>query len=204
MKLKSYPSVESSYDAIVDQWNNFCKKRTINKCIVDFTKKINKNANILDVGCGTGYPISAYLSNNGFHVTGIDISSKMIEKAKQLNLSNATFYKKDLLNFETNEQYDAIIAFDSLWHIDYNFQKNIYQKLANLLKKDGLLLFTHGKENGEIVSTMFDKKFYHTAIDLEELKNILHQNNFEILNCIENYAEPSTGTRDLLMIVKKK
>ena len=39
-------------------------------------------ARILDVGCGSGY-ISLELARSGYHVTGIDISSKVIDVAKK-------------------------------------------------------------------------------------------------------------------------
>lgn len=115
--------VKSSYNKISNFWNDFRRKTPINKCIIDFAKVLKPNSKILDIGCGTGYPIASYLSQQGFIVTGIDISEEMIKKAQNLNLPNATFLVEDILNFKSKEKYDAVIAFDSIWHIAHDNQK---------------------------------------------------------------------------------
>ena len=49
---------------------------------------------MLDIGCGTGFPIDAYLSGQGFSVTGIDVSARMLEKARKLNLKTRVFARR--------------------------------------------------------------------------------------------------------------
>ncbi len=110
-------SIKDSYNKICKKWSEFRKNTSINQCIVDFANNLSPNSRVLDIGCGTGYPIALYLSKQGFQVTGIDISEEMIKQAQKLNLHNATFLVEDILNFKTDKKYDAIIAFDSIWHI---------------------------------------------------------------------------------------
>lgn len=196
--------IKESYNKICNQWCEFRNSRPINKCIVDFASSLKPNARILDVGCGAGYPIDSYLTKKGFNVTGIDISEEMIKRAKQLNLQNSSFFVGDILNFKSNEKYDAIIAFDSIWHINHDKQEEIYSIISSLILPGGLFLFTHGKEDGEIFGTMWGEKFYHSALSLKKLYQVLNKNGFEIVSSIENYFEETTGDRDLLMIVKKK
>lgn len=50
---------------------------------------------------------------------------------------------------------------------------------------------------------MWDEPFYHSALDLKTVHNLLIQNGFSILTSIENYQEETTGSRDLLIIAKK-
>ncbi len=197
-------SVKDSYNKICMKWSEFRKSTSINKCIVDFAKNLKPNGSVLDIGCGSGYPISAYLSNQGFQVTGIDISEKMIQQAKQLNLPNAVFLVEDILDFKSEKKYDAIIAFDSIWHIQHDKQEYVYQIISSLLTPGGLFLFTHGKKDGEITGTMWGESFYHSALDLEKVHELLKRNGFEILSSIDDYVEETTGDRELLMIVKKK
>ena len=195
--------IKNAYDQICFKWCSYREKMPINKCIIDFAKQLKEGSSILDVGCGSGVPISAYLANNGFKVTGIDISSNMIKKAKSLNLPNSTFIVDDVLTYNPHKSFDAIIAFDSLWHIKYSEQSKIYSKIASLLNKDGLFIFTHGKSDGEIMGTMFGESFYYSALSTETVKKLLEENGFIILSLIENYKEKSTGERDLLVIAKK-
>lgn len=95
---------------------------------------------ILDFGCGDG-KISAWLSHrvpNG-SVTGYDISSSMIELAKQLFLPSS--YEN--LHFQTSEitgVYDLICSFSVLHFVDDPLATLI--DLKSHLKPTGLLLLT--------------------------------------------------------------
>ena len=39
---------------------------------------------VLDLGCGNGIPAAKWLSDNGFRVTGVDLSDTMVERAREL------------------------------------------------------------------------------------------------------------------------
>jgi 2-polyprenyl-3-methyl-5-hydroxy-6-metoxy-1,4-benzoquinol methylase len=77
---------------------------------------------ILDVGCGGGIPIAKYLVEKGFRVSGIDSSEKMIRLAKK-NVPVGTFLKADIRTYIIDEQYEGIIAWDTLFHIERKNQK---------------------------------------------------------------------------------
>ena len=56
---------------------------TIGEC--DFLEKEiqkNKNAKILDIGCGTGRH-SIELSKRGYDITGVDLSNSLLKRAKE-------------------------------------------------------------------------------------------------------------------------
>lgn len=196
-------SVRDSYNKITEQWDDFRKKTQINPCIVDFAGLLKPNARILDIGCGTGYPISKYLDDKGFSVTGIDISEKMIEKAMELKLNHATFLTTDFLDFAPTEAYDAVIAFDSIWHIRHSAQEGIYKKIASLLHCGGYLLFSHGRTDGEVTGTMFGETFYYSALDAERVHSLLKENGFRVISSFKDYNEAITGHREWLVIAEK-
>lgn len=146
-----------SYNEISKQWDEIRSNQPINQCIVSFTNLLKKNSYILDIGCGTGSPIASYLASNNYKVLGIDCSKEMIKIANSKNIANARFINIDFFSFKSKEKFDAIIAFDSLWHINHSKQDKIYKKLSSLIKNGGYLLFTCGKENDERYNTMLDK-----------------------------------------------
>ena len=191
------------YDEICPQWDEYRKKTSVNKCIADFSRRLKPNSSILDVGCGTGYPIDFFLSESGFRITGIDSSAKMIEKAASLKLKNTEYHVAELFGFRTEKKFDAIIAFDCLWHICHDNQKYIYGTIASLIKKGGYFIFTHGKKDGEIYGEMMGQTFYYSALDAEEVKKILISEGFEIISFTENYKERTTGDRELLVEARK-
>lgn len=144
-----------------------------------------------------------FLSERGFRITGIDSSAKMIEKAASLKLKNTEYHVAELFGFRTEEKFDAIIAFDCLWHICHDNQKYIYGTIASLIKKGGYFIFTHGKKDGEIYGEMMGQTFYYSALDAEEVKKILISEGFEIISFTENYKERTTGDRELLVEARK-
>ncbi len=193
-----------SYNKICDKWSEYRAKSRINTCIVEFVKHLKPGARVLDIGCGSGYPIATYLSEQGFVVTGIDISEKMIEKAQALNLKNADFWVEDILTFHPTGKYDAIIAFDSIWHVPQEQQRDVYRIVANLINDGGYFLFTHGKTQGSVSGQMFGEEFYYSALDACRVRELLNENGFEIILWEEDYKEETTGDRELLVVTRKE
>ena len=91
----------------------------------------DKNAKILDVGCGGG-DLLKQLENVGFtNLTGADPFIKEdIYYSKNVNI-----YKKSV--YELTETYDVIMLHHSLEHMDK--QAEVIAKLYKLLRKDGKL-----------------------------------------------------------------
>ena len=71
-------------------------------------------ARLLDVGCGTGH-WSAFFSEHGFVVTGVDVSPEMIAFARQKRIANAFFQVADAhaLPFE-GRRFDVTAAITTL------------------------------------------------------------------------------------------
>ena len=202
--MNAYYDVNTvSYDKIAAKWDDFRKTCDINKCVEEFADLLSEGAVILDAGCGTGVPIAKYLTNRGFSVVGIDPSSEMIKRARALRLKSARFTQCGFLDFETEEKFDAVIAFDSLWYIPVEDQPKIYEKASSLLKDGGLFMFSHGKEHGSVQGGMFGADFVYFALSLREVESNLKDNGFVIQREDTDYAEPTTGTRDLLVFAKK-
>lgn len=76
--------------------------------------------------------------------------------------------------------------------------------IASFLKPGGYFLFTYGKERGEITGRMFNQTFHYAALEATELRKRLEQADFDIINWQEDYHEPTTGQRDLLVLARKK
>lgn len=191
---------KESYNKIASTWDLNRKKSNLNPYIIKFANLVKKG-HILDVGCGAGEPVSSYLSKEGFRVTGIDISSEMIKLARLKNIPNVNFLERDFLTFSSNIKYDGIIAYDSLFHIDISKQDYIYYNLRKLIKPGGFIMFTHGMNYGEVSSKMYDEEFYYSALDLKEIKSLLKDNNFEIVDLVKNYQDKN-DSRDLILIAR--
>ena len=190
-----------SYDKIAEQWTTVRKDMQVSKLVIDFAKQIKPNGSILDIGCGSGLPITKYLCDKGFAVTGIDYSDKMIEIAKKSSIP-ANFFLSDFFDFTISEKFDGIIAWDSLWHIAKSKQESIYPKISNLLKPNGLFLFTHGNVDNEHIDTMMGEEFYYSALSEAEIVENINRNNLVMEYSYRNFTEDGSH-RTYVALTKK-
>ncbi len=145
------------------------EKRLIKKYIEQIPIK-----NALEVGCGTGHWTEFFI-NNGFEITGIDISENMINIARKKNLKDAKF---EIINIEDapypDNSFDNIFAITSLEFVD-NRQKAIEQ-IYRILKPGGYLLIGCLNQNSFIGKTKQSNKVFARAnfFDTEQLQEILN------------------------------
>lgn len=117
---------------------------------VEFIEKIiplNKGQKILDLACGYGRH-SICLKRKGYDITGYDLSSDLLEiareKAKELQL-NITFTQKDMKEIELMSEFDIILSLSTaLSFYDDNTNFNIFKRIFNALKPGGYFLYDQG------------------------------------------------------------
>jgi ubiquinone/menaquinone biosynthesis C-methylase UbiE len=101
---------------------------------------IQENINFLDVGCGTGFAVgeTAKLADNNGQFYGIDLSAKMIEKAKSNfgGRDNFHFVQANAELIPLNDDFfDIIICTNSFHH--YLHPDKALREMHRLLKKGG-------------------------------------------------------------------
>jgi len=116
--------------------------------------RLPEGAEVLDVGCGNGV-ISRSLGAGGFHVKGVDISEKTIEKAISLNTYDHVRFEvrsaEELV--ADGSKYHAIICSEVLEHL---FEPgSLLSVVYQLLHDSGVLIVTvpNGKGPREIFVT---------------------------------------------------
>lgn len=98
---------------------------------------INK---ILIPGCGYGRNMKIFY-DNGFEVTGIEISKSAIEIA-QVNGLNCKFYHGSVLLMPfDSEQYEGVFCYALIHLLNKNERRAFIQSCWNQLKVGGLMLF---------------------------------------------------------------
>jgi len=113
-----------------------------------FTKGLNKDALILDAGCGSGRDTKAFL-DMGYNVEAFDASSELVSRASEftgIKVNHGLFNNVDKI-----EKYDAIWCCASLLHVPEIELPKTLNKLANALKPSGVwyVSFKYGDSQRE-------------------------------------------------------
>lgn len=135
---------------------------------------------VLDAGCGAGDPVAKYIAGQGFVVTGFDTTEAMLDLARE-RVPQGEFLRADLRTFELGRQFDALISWDSFFHLSCEQQPQVLDRFARHLKPRATLLFNAGHIRGEAINPMFDEPLYHTSLAPDEYAEILADLGFNIL-----------------------
>lgn len=106
--------------------------------IMPFLKKYVDQGRIADLGCGDGYG-SYRLFQEGFEVTGLDLSSDMVERANErVDEAGISFVQGDLTDLPfDNGSFDAAIAINSLEWTEIPYKG--LEEMRRILKQEGRL-----------------------------------------------------------------
>lgn len=109
----------------------------LKKMLPDFAGK-----RVLDLGCGFGWHCIYAVEHGATHVTGIDISEKMLEEARRRNFSPLIEYKcMAIEDFDFRpESYDIVIS-SLTFHYLESFD-NISRKINDCLTSGGSFVFS--------------------------------------------------------------
>ena len=119
-----------------DKFNKFSRVGDIEQ-IFSLCKK--DNPRVLDLGCANGRDAKEILKRTKNYI-GVDGAEKLLDIAKKSN-PQGHFILSDFrkLNLDKSD-FDIIIDFDSLFHLDENDLKNMLENIYNWLDDGGLFL----------------------------------------------------------------
>ncbi|PZN96979.1 MAG: SAM-dependent methyltransferase [Alphaproteobacteria bacterium] len=99
-------------------------------------------ASIVDVGCGSGLPIARALSNDGFAVSGIDASPRMIAAFRAACPQAPAACEAAQHSRFFDRRFDAAIAIGLVFLLRAKDQRQLLVRVANCLEAEGRFLFS--------------------------------------------------------------
>ncbi len=120
---------------------------------------------VLDLGCGFGVNTMKFINEGAIHVTGVDLSSKMLHLAKEKNAHPRIEYlKMDMKDLDKLKQRYDLIYSSLAFHYVEDFDKLI-KNVNELLTDEGILVFS---QEHPIDTATHDLKHYYTYDDNKE------------------------------------
>ena len=153
-----YCTVKEHYDLLIDEGNDPVHDPDVLKAYMDrwdgdtFIKALElaKDKRVLEIGVGTGR-LALRTAPFSESFTGIDISEKTIERAKEnmRDCRNVKLIPGDFLTHEFSEKYDVIYSSLTFMHIED--KGTALKKAAKLLKKGGRIVISIDKDPSSVI-----------------------------------------------------
>jgi 2-polyprenyl-3-methyl-5-hydroxy-6-metoxy-1,4-benzoquinol methylase len=130
-----YVSHSETSRGIVNKLYHIVRKKTVKDKLKLVNGLSKTRADLLDVGCGTGYFLYV-CRQDGWRVEGVELSDSARKKAEE-RIEQPVFPSTDALE-ATGKQFDVI----TLWHVfEHLYDVNAsFAQLKRLLKPDGTLV----------------------------------------------------------------
>lgn len=110
--------------------------------VVDWARTFRSGASLLDLGCGTGVPISQALIERGFDVYGVDASSSMVASFRAhfptVPVECAAVEESNFFG----RSFDGVVAWGLFFLLDPELQCRLIAKIGAVLPSGGRFLFT--------------------------------------------------------------
>lgn len=133
----------NGYEAVAAEFMRRREQSSIGAATVRiWTRSLPQGGAILDLGCGSGMPISTALNDAGFLVYGIDASPSLTASFRRRlphaqvaceAIEDSRFFKRT---------FDGVIAVGLMFLLPSDVQRELIRKVAVALNPDGRFLFT--------------------------------------------------------------
>jgi len=150
--------------------------------IIKFFRPAGKT---LDIGCGSGRDC-AWLSENGFKVTGVDVSYGMLNQARkrhpEINFLHTAL--PDLCDISDGE-FSNVLCSAVLMHLEHGLLALAVKNLVRVLAEGGILLVSvrgtekeNKRENGKLYVTI-TQEYMIELFELEGAKLLFYESDLE-------------------------
>lgn len=142
-EIQDYWSTRTEGYSEVNQkeWEGTQRSAWLQVLLEQFPKTGEKPLRILDIGTGPGF-FPRLLAQQGYHVTAVDYTAEMLEKAKENTKGledKITFCQMDAQNLEfPDKSFDVVISRNLTWNLEH--PQKAYEEWYRVLDEGGKML----------------------------------------------------------------
>lgn len=172
----------AAYDAVADSWRrcrtegSFKERPLLERLLAS----LPPGARILDLGCGSGEPITRFCADAGLQVVGVDTSARLLDYARRA-VPGGTFLLGDMRTIRLEGEFDGIVAWDSVFHLPRTDHSALFLRLWHWLRPGGqLLLSLGGSDEPELTSEMSGATCFYSGHKPADARALLSEAGFRI------------------------
>jgi ubiquinone/menaquinone biosynthesis C-methylase UbiE len=190
MKLKEINELtKAAYDKTANKYHiNFkdeVSQKEYDRLLLDkFSSLFGSSSIICDAGCGPSSQAGRYLHKKGYSVTGIDISPKCVELAKEYN-PGMDFRTADIMNTGfRNDTFDGIVSYYSIIYTPKEHIRSIFSEFHRIMKPEGYLFVVvkKGTKEGIIDDEWYEgNKVFFTYFLESEINKYFNEGGFSVV-----------------------
>jgi SAM-dependent methyltransferase len=170
------------YETHADEYERQTKDLKPVTFLTEFMNTLPTGAKVLDLGCAYGRDTAEFIQH-GYSVLGVDYSSSLIARAKEL-VPEAMFQVGDFRRMELEPQsFDAVWAYMCFLHLQKREVPALLTRLATAMKPSGI--FAVGMKVGDGEGMIEDRRYegalkYFAQYGEEEFLQLLKHAGFSV------------------------
>jgi cyclopropane fatty-acyl-phospholipid synthase-like methyltransferase len=137
----------NGYEAIAPEFIRWREQSNIGVATIrTWAQALPKGGTVLDLGCGTGVPISIALTDEGLMVYGIDASASLTAAFRRRVPSAHVACESIEDSRFFDRTFDGVVAIGLMFLLPAEAQRNLIRKVAAALNPQAKFLFTAPKQ----------------------------------------------------------
>lgn len=152
-----------------------------------WASKLRSGGAVLDLGCGSGYPITQVLVESGLTVHGVDASPSMVA-AFRARFPGVPVECNDVVKSGFfGREFDGVVAWGLLFLLRPDAQAQLIEKVGHALTRSGQFLFTAPRQFCEWYDSMTG--LLSISLGAESYRRLLETAGLELVGEMEDEGE---------------
>ncbi len=152
--------------------------------VLHWSRHLRPAACVVDIGCGSGVPVSEKLASRGIELFGLDASPTMLAAFRRRFPKATTACETAENSSFFGRKFDGAVAVGLMFLLPENSQRSLIARIAGALNPGGRFLFTAPAMHCEWLDTLTGQP--SRSLGLEQYERLLANEGMHIVDtCVD-------------------